>query len=49
MPSNEQLKSKIDKDIQSHFVYKMISGIKMDSGKDSEVRTYFLNQSHYVL
>ena len=39
MPSNEQLRSKVDKDTQSQYVYKMINGIKMDRGKDSEVRT----------
>ena len=42
MPSNEQLRSKVDKDTQSQYVYKMINGIKMDRGKDSEVRTYFI-------
>jgi len=36
MPSNDQLKSKVDKDIQSQYVYKMINGIKMDMSKDSE-------------
>ena len=39
MPTNEQLKSKVDKGTQSHYVYKMINGIKMDRGKDSEVRS----------
>ena len=49
MPSNEQLRSKVDKDTQSQYVYKMINGIKMDRGKDSEVRTYLIlcvSQSH---
>ena len=41
MPSNDQLKSKVDKDIQSQYVYKMINGIKMDTSKDSEVSYHF--------
>ena len=41
MPSNDQLKSKVDKDIQSQYVYKMINGIKMDMSKDSEVNNHF--------
>ena len=40
MPSNDQLKSKVDKDIQSQYVYKMINGIKMDMSKDSEVNNH---------
>ena len=40
MPSNDQLKSKVDKDIQSQYVYKMINGIKMDMSKDSEVSNH---------
>ena len=41
MPSTDQLKSKVDKDVQSQYVYKMINGIKMDASKDSEVGAYF--------
>ena len=37
MSSTEQLKSKADKDSQSHYVYKLINGVKMDTSRDSEV------------
>ena len=38
MSSTEQLKSKADKDSQSHYVYKLINGVKMDTSRDSEVK-----------
>ena len=41
MSSTDQLKSKVDRDVQSQYVYKMINGIKMDASKDSEVRVNF--------